>query len=131
LADQGRMVKMWFLKAAGDLQVAKLVKDVPDVMDSSVFHSQQAAEKAIKGYLTFHQIRFGKTHDIEKLLNLVASIDKSLADELQPATILTRFAVAYRYPEEADPPEPLNKQSCDKVYVLANWVYEEMKSRCK
>jgi HEPN domain-containing protein len=68
------MVKMWFEKVAVDLHVAKLVKDLPDAMDSSVFHSQQAAEKAIKGFLTFHQIRFGKTHDIEKLLNLVATL---------------------------------------------------------
>lgn len=131
MADQGRMIKRWFEKAATDLHVAKLLKTMPDAFEPSVFHCQQAAEKAIKGFLVTHKIRFDKTHDIEKLLKLVATVDTNLATELKPSIILTQFAVAYRYPEEAEPPEPLTAQSCEKVFVLANWVYEEMKNRCK
>ena len=43
----------------------------------SVFHSQQAAEKAIKGFLTFHQIAFRKTHNLTDLGSQCASGDPS------------------------------------------------------
>ena len=37
----------------------------------SVFHSQQAAEMAIKAFLSFHQISFRKTHNLTDLGMLV------------------------------------------------------------
>lgn len=121
---------MWFEKAALDLKAAKLLKTLPDAFEPSVFHCQQAAEKSIKGFLVFHKIRFNKTHDIEKLLIFVATVDEQLAKQLKPAAILTQFAVSYRYPEEVEPPEPLTAQASEKIFALANWVFEEMKARC-
>jgi HEPN domain-containing protein len=127
------MVEMWLRKSATDLKAAKLLstQNLEELLGSSVFHSQQAAEKAIKGYLTLKKVRFPKTHDIEKLLNLVATVDSDFAEQIAPATILTQFASAYRYPEEVEPPEPLTDQSCAKAYTIAAWVYEEAKARCK
>ena len=58
MADQGRMVKAWFAKASRDLRTAKLLlaQNTEDFWESTVFHSQQAAEKSVKGFLAFHKI---------------------------------------------------------------------------
>lgn len=77
MADQGRIVKMWFSKSIEDLKAAKLLlsSTTENFWGPSVFHSQQSAEKAIKGFLAFNKIRFAKTHDLEILINLVSQID--------------------------------------------------------
>ncbi len=127
MADLKRTVDLWFSKAHLDLRTAKLVLEAePPLFEPAVFHCQQAAEKAIKGYLAFNKVRFNKTHSIKELLNLVATVKKSLADQLAAAEILTKYAVAYRYPEEIENLEPLNKSSAQLVYELAQTVYEQM-----
>lgn len=99
------------------------------MLGALVFHSQQAAEKALKGYLAHKKIRFEKTYDIGKLVDLIEGVDQKLADDLRPSAILTKYAVAYRYPEETNPPEPLTVETGEKALKLATWVYEEMKVR--
>jgi HEPN domain-containing protein len=133
LADQGRTVKTWFRKSAQDLKTAKLLlaQDSEDYWGPLVFHSQQAAEKSIKGYLTFHKIRFAKIHDMEILVNLVAKADEKLSEELHPAKILTKYAVAYRYPEENEPPEPLTQKNCEKIVALAETVFTRLFRVCE
>jgi HEPN domain-containing protein len=132
LAEQKRMVEIWFGKSAQDLQTAKLLlsQNSQIFWGPLVFHSQQAAEKAIKGYLVFHKTRFTKTHDIEVLLNLVAKIDDKLCQELQSAKTLTRYAISYRYPEENEPPETLSQQSCDKIVAMVQDLYERLSRLC-
>ena len=105
---------MWLKKAAEDLRASRLLlaQSMDDLLGPAVFHAQQSAEKAIKGYLAFHKTRFPKTHDIEVLLILIGKTDPVLSSSLEPATVLTKFAVAYRYPEEAEPPEPLSHEVC-------------------
>ncbi len=61
------------------------------------FHAQQAAEKALKGLLTRHQIEFEKTHNIGELLRLGGTVILDLPQRLREATQLTRYAVAERY----------------------------------
>lgn len=133
MADQGRMVKMWFQKAAQDLQTAKLLlaQNNENFWGPTVFHAQQSAEKAIKGFLVFHKIRFNKTHNIENLLKLVSSVDKNLSQKLEPSKILTQYAVAYRYPEENETPEILSPQVCEKITLIAEAAYRELIQICK
>ena len=59
MADQGRVVKMWFRKAAQDLKASKLLlaQNSEDFWGPVVFHAQQAAEKSIKGFLAFTVIQ--------------------------------------------------------------------------
>jgi hypothetical protein len=51
--------KSWFEKAASDLRAADhdLIA-TPPLTDDVVFHAQQAAEKAMKGYLSWHDQPF-------------------------------------------------------------------------
>lgn len=97
-------VQEWLRKADNDLRAAKflLEKEFQDY-EASAFHAQQCAEKAIKAYLVRHQVEFPKTHDIGRLRKLVASIDRSLAEALREADMLSPYAVEYRYPGDLEP----------------------------
>jgi HEPN domain-containing protein len=45
---------------------------------TAAFHAQQAAEKLLKAFLVRHQVPFGKTHDIQELVELAGTRDASL-----------------------------------------------------
>ena len=62
------------------------------------------------------------------LVNLVADVDKQLSEELDYAKVLTKYAVAYRYPEENEPPEKLTQKSCEKIVEIANNIYMKLNS---
>ena len=55
----------WLDQARRDLSAANLLTSA--VPSRSVFHSQQAAEKAAKALLTFHDVIFRKTHNLSEL----------------------------------------------------------------
>ncbi len=69
-----------------------------------MYHCQQAAEKAIKGFLVFHDQPFEKTHDIGVLLQSAIRFESNLAAMNTAGKRLSRYAVIYRYP--SDEPEP-------------------------
>ena len=61
--------KEWLARADRDLSVAARVLSGDDPFpDAAAFHSQQAAEKALKGFLAAHEVPFPKTHDLERLV---------------------------------------------------------------
>lgn len=65
------LVQFWLKKAQRDLAAAqKLATDLPDV---SIYHCQQAAEKALKGFLILHDIDPGDTHNINTLVKLASA----------------------------------------------------------
>jgi HEPN domain-containing protein len=76
--------------------------DLPVYWTAS-FHSQQAAEKALKALLTRHQIEFARTHNIGELLLLVEPVVPGLSRRLDAARDLTPHAVADRYPGDVTP----------------------------
>ena len=96
-----QLVRSWLIKARHDLAAArKLASDPEPYLDTAIYHCQQAAEKAIKGFLVFHDTRFEKTHDIQHLVTLATPIASSLEPWLDAAERLTPYAAAYRYPGE-------------------------------
>ena len=70
------LVRAWLSRAHHDLVWArKLAADPDPLRDTAIFHCQQAAEKAVKGFLVFQDQRFEKTHDIEVLLRLAVAFE--------------------------------------------------------
>jgi len=58
----------WLRKAASDIRSADhLFAASPPILDTTLFHCQQAAEKTLKAFLAWHDVPFAKTHDIEDL----------------------------------------------------------------
>lgn len=74
-------VKKWLIKANNDLKVAiNLMKLSSEeiVTEAICFHSQQAVEKLLKAYLITKNVEFGKTHNLEYLLELCVKKDAGL-----------------------------------------------------
>jgi HEPN domain-containing protein len=94
----------WFIKANDDLREAEFVLTAaPPFIGSSLFHSQQAVEKALKGFLTWHDRSF-LTDDLEQLRGLCVEVDATIAGTLNGVENLTEFAFRFRYPNDlADP----------------------------
>jgi HEPN domain-containing protein len=101
-----RLVQLWIEKADQDLAAAEiLLKESRDLRPIVAFHAQQAVEKYLKAILVRHQIYFARTHDMGKLLDLIAGCEPATAILMQDATLLTPFGVEVRYP--GDSPELL------------------------
>ncbi len=94
-------VRQWLLKAEEDLNAAKSLLTYGTTFLSTVcFHSQQAAEKFLKAYLTSCQAEFPKTHDIDEILDLIAPVNSKLSESLRDTIMLTNYGVGVRYPGE-------------------------------
>jgi HEPN domain-containing protein len=90
----------WVEKAEGDFIVAQRefrARKSPSY-DAVCFHSQQSVEKYLKGLLQKLDIRFGKMHKLEELLDLLVPskpLWESYRGELKK---LSSYAVEFRYP---------------------------------
>jgi HEPN domain-containing protein len=99
--------RAWFAKAFNDLRAAEaLAATSPPLLDEAVFHCQQAAEKALKGFLACNGRTFRKTHNLEEIGEQCLAIDPSLRDVVDRAVPLSEYAWKFRYPGEPFQPEP-------------------------
>ena len=106
-------VRAWLELAALDLEVAIRLAEDPVFARAVVYHCQQAAEKAIKGLLTWHGVRFGRTHDLDVLGSLALPVAPGLRPALDRAVELTPYAWLYRYPP--DSPAPLEGEAGEAI----------------
>ncbi len=111
-------------KAANDLKAAEVdLAASPPLLEDALFHCQQAAEKAMKGFLTTHDSIFRKTHDLDELAKTCEGLDSSLAPILDAARDLSVFAWVFRYPGEAEPP---SEPEVREFLAIARHVYQEI-----
>ena len=126
-AEKISEVKSWFQKAANDLRGAKIdLQASPPLIEDALFHCQQAAEKSMKGFLTFHDCIFRKTHDLDNLASLCETIDSRLTDILDASRDLTIFAWVFRYPGETGAP---SVEEARNSLAIARKVFESILSR--
>lgn len=93
-------VANWLKKADNDLKVAKnelCVTDGDVITEAICFHSQQAVEKYLKAYLISNEIEFGKTHNLEYLIELCSRFDSDFCS--MDVEDLSFYAVEIRYPD--------------------------------
>ena len=99
-------IQRWLIKAQHDLGSARrLMEGDEPYLDTGVYHCQQAVEKALKAFLTYHDISFEKTHDLTELLDLSAKAELTLDRWREVAQELTPYAVRFRYPSDVLEPE--------------------------
>ena len=108
----------WLRLAQADLASAELLL-TPRTVANSLFHSQQAVEKALKAVLVWHQRPFPKTHNLAVLREDCAQVAPDLAASLGPAVSLTRYAVAFRYPGEPEIPTLEDARSALRLAQMA------------
>lgn len=109
----------WAKYAEEDFIMAKLALQENGPPNQICFHSQQVAEKYLKGFLVFYREKFEKTHQIGYLLERCNKIDTSFEELKEEAFFLSRFYIETRYP--GDIPEFSLEhakkafQSCKKI----------------
>jgi len=114
-------------KAAQDESLLDAVINMESVADEIFgFHAQQAMEKLLKGLLSFHNIRFGRVHNLRVLMDQLADATFPLPSDLQKIDVLTPYSVTFRY--EALPfNNPLSRREMrDLVRQTREWVESEM-----
>jgi HEPN domain-containing protein len=100
-------VRAWLDKAQRDLWMAELAMSDPrGLWDQVCFHSQQAAEKALKGLLIALELEVPRTRDLGYLLSRVLQPCPALGGIDEQAELRAQYGVAARYPGEVPDPLP-------------------------
>lgn len=90
----------WMRLAETDLESARvLAAQEPPLIEQALTLAQQAGEKALKALIAAKGVTPPRGHDLEALLDRVVINDASLESARDEAALLTRYAVAPRYPE--------------------------------
>lgn len=95
-----QITQEWIDKAEGDWSSAQRevrARKNPNY-DAACFHTQQCAEKYLKGRLEEAGIAFSKTHDLIRLLKLVLPIEPNWISLQVDLSVLTNYAVDSRDP---------------------------------
>jgi len=115
--------RAWLARARDDLRGAEIdLSASPPLLGDAAFHCQQAVEKTLKAFLTWHDRPFRKTHDLVELGAECVAIDAGLEPDLRGTAPLTEYAWRYRYPgDPVDPHESEVRRALDRardVFVL-------------
>jgi HEPN domain-containing protein len=114
----------WLIKAEKDLKSAKHgFSASPPLLEDVVFHCQQAVEKALKGFLTWHDVPFRKTHSLEEIGQQCIDLDPTIKDLIDQAVPLTEYAWKFRYPAEIEEP---TLEEADSALAISQKVYSEV-----
>jgi len=105
-----------------DLRAAKtLYKHLtPRPLEIICYHTQQCAEKMLKGFLIANSISAPRTHDLPLLCDMCIVIDKRLSALSDVCDFLTLFGVGARYPNEIE----ILEEDATKAIVYAEQVVD-------
>jgi HEPN domain-containing protein len=119
---KAELAKEFLMRADDDLRLSELtMSDSEPVYWGAAFHAQQCAEKALKGLLTFHDVRAGKTHDIGGLIKLSLPVLPGIRELSERASTLTIYAVDPRYP---GPYSEVTEKEAIEAIAAARAIYE-------
>ena len=117
----------WLRRAALDVRAAEVdLATTPALLGDAAFHCQQAAEKALKGFLTWHDAPFRRTHDLAEIGQQCSSLDLSIEPICRRAERLTVYAWIFRYPGDVEEP---SREEVEDALALAREVYGAILSR--
>lgn len=123
------VVSSWLAKAKSDLDTARvLIQGTELHLDTGIYHCHQAAEKALKAWLTSQQKEFRKTHDLVALLNQCIAIDPGFHVLLEPSQFLLPFATEFRYPGDIfEPPIDEAVRALDHSSMIFHFISHSLK----
>ena len=118
---KSQLTRNWLIKAQHDLASARvLATSNPPLLDTAIYHCQQAAEKSLKGYLVYCDQAFERVHDIEVLIRLAMLRVETFVDWIDVGIELTPYARVYRYPGYATEP---GQEQFDRAVTEAEGLY--------
>ncbi len=119
--------RAWLGKAEKDIGMgAAVLAAEPSYPSGAAFHAQQAAEKSMKGLLTWHNHPFPKTHDLANVGHRCVAVDPTLDPLLRRAALLTEYAWKFRYPGD---PEEATPEEAREALQIAREVYAAIIAR--
>jgi HEPN domain-containing protein len=122
-----REAQDWLLRAERDLRAAERVLAGSEPLpDATVYHTQQAGEKSLKGFLVAHDAAYPFTHDLERILDLCENVDPGLSRFRYAAQVLSPYATRFRYP--GGPLEP-DVAEAEEAIKLAEEIVEFVRER--
>ncbi|KPQ33620.1 MAG: hypothetical protein HLUCCA11_17950 [Phormidesmis priestleyi Ana] len=111
-------IRQWLVKSKRDLKAAQiLMASAEPLLDAGVYHCQQSAEKALKGYLVFRDCELQRSHDLVAILEMCAAYDSSFSQLKTEARMLTPYVMEFRYP--GDELEPDRKDAEEAMKMAA------------
>ena len=117
----------WLGKSELDLRAARNgLAASPPLVEDVLFHCQQAVEKVLKGFLTWHDSPFRKTHDLAVIGQQCVELDNSLESLCSRAGGLTVYAWFFRYPGQSEHPA---EEEARQALALAQEVYDAIHDR--
>lgn len=111
--------RLWLEFALADLSIARVELPVGGKYELLLFHAQQAVEKSLKAILTYNEIEFPYTHNLQRLVELVPD-SPDQHELLLASTVLTEYSVITRYPGEF---EPVDFARYQRLLKIAEQVY--------
>jgi HEPN domain-containing protein len=121
----------WINRAKSSLNLSKFA--VNTVVNNDVYYedlcyqTQQAVEKAIKGFLIYFEVEPEFTHNIDTLINELEKLTE-VPDNVKRATELTDYAITTRYPGWY---EEVTKEKYEQAVKIAEECLEWVEGRIK
>jgi HEPN domain-containing protein len=118
------LVRDWLTRASHDLRSSRALASLDEpLLDTAIYHCQQAAEKAVKAWLQSNDDPFPRTHDIEDLVERASSVNPDFRKFARAASVLTPYVSAFRYPGGFDDPMP-TRTEFDEALQYAQEIYD-------
>lgn len=130
--DPARMANTgaWLRLASRDMRAAAHgMKADPPLLGDVVFHCQQGAEKAMRGFLAWHGVEAVETSDLREIGRRCVELDSSLQPLVEQAAPLSDYAWKYRYPLDPDEPEEPTADEVHQAMSITHAVATEILER--
>lgn len=115
-------VNKWLKFAQDDIKMASLAVG-EGLFNQVCFHSQQAAEKLLKGLIIYKGKKYAKIHSLTELMKIVD--EQSITALRDDLLYLDQFYMPSRYPDALPGTLPSglpNKQDAVKAFEIINKV---------
>ena len=123
------LTKEWLDIADNDLGFAKAAfNDFDDFYAQMCVQAHQAAEKYLKSFLVFHNVKFRRVHDLAHLVRECAKIDKDFKQRADDCEKITDYYAFLRYP--AFLPARTKKEAKETIKI-ADDIGKLVKSKIK
>ena len=126
--SDNKIIKEWLRISHNDLISAQhLFNDLyPKQTEIACYHSQQCAEKALKGYLISLDIEPPYTHNLIELCQMCIIHESSFLDILDQCSDLNPYGVAVKYPNELAVDEIVAKKALADAKIVYDFTISKI-----
>jgi HEPN domain-containing protein len=118
-----KTVLEWFKYADKDVfAVNHLLTAYPQPYEIICYHCQQAAEKYLKGFLVYNDIKPPKIHELDTLCEMCSKLEEKFDDIIKECLTLTVYGVQARYPYEIEIDEYQMKKAVEAMNKIKNFA---------